>query len=85
MKSGDPVDMVKARNSVLAALPTPSGIPDEELQPIMLPASSTIHEFLNNATKVSSKPLMKHVVLNCFIRIYRIGVLLIPCSFEMAH
>ncbi|KAI5118092.1 hypothetical protein M0805_007742 [Coniferiporia weirii] len=49
-KSSDPADMVRARNSVLAFLPTPSGIPEEALKPIMIPAPFTIHEFLGNTT-----------------------------------
>ena len=50
---GQPSDMVRARNAVLTALPTPPGIPEDELKPILLPPSVTIHEFINNTTGVS--------------------------------
>ncbi|KAL5528882.1 hypothetical protein ACEPAG_4856 [Sanghuangporus baumii] len=46
--SGHPIDMIRARNAVLTALPMPPGIPEDELKPIVLPPSMTIHEFLNN-------------------------------------
>ncbi|EJD06218.1 uncharacterized protein FOMMEDRAFT_153619 [Fomitiporia mediterranea MF3/22] len=52
---GNPADMVRARNAVLTALPMPPGIPEDELKPIILPASLSIHEFLNNCTAVSNE------------------------------
>ncbi|KAL5533482.1 hypothetical protein ACEPAF_5258 [Sanghuangporus sanghuang] len=48
--SGHPIDMIRARNAVLTALPMPLGIPEDELKPIILPPSMPIHEFLNNTT-----------------------------------
>lgn len=48
-----PEEMVAARNALLATLPVPPGIPEEELKPIMIPAPFTIHEFLGNTTGVS--------------------------------
>ncbi|KAF8839849.1 hypothetical protein BDN67DRAFT_904658, partial [Paxillus ammoniavirescens] len=49
---------VVARQNVLAALPLPTGIPDDALQPIILPAPYSLHEFLGN----TSGPL-KDVIL----------------------
>ncbi|EMD34276.1 hypothetical protein CERSUDRAFT_140652 [Gelatoporia subvermispora B] len=42
----DPAVRIEARNTVLAGLPIPSGIPEDSLRPIVLPAPATIHEFL---------------------------------------
>ncbi|KAL5490660.1 hypothetical protein ACEPAI_5494 [Sanghuangporus weigelae] len=52
--SGHPIDMIRARNAVLTALPMPPGIPEDELKPIVLPPSMPIHEFLNNTVGVSA-------------------------------
>ncbi|KAI6140412.1 hypothetical protein BKA82DRAFT_4398319 [Pisolithus tinctorius] len=43
---------VAARHSILAALPLPSGIPADELQPIVLPHSYSLGDFLRNTTGV---------------------------------
>lgn len=47
-------EMVKARNAILAAIPIPPGAPEDMLQPIIIPAPFTLHEFLGNASGVSS-------------------------------
>ena len=56
--SGNPIDMIRARNAVLTALPIPLGIPEDELKPIVLPASMPIYEFLNNTVGVSPRSSM---------------------------
>ncbi|KAI6017443.1 hypothetical protein EDC04DRAFT_2943424, partial [Pisolithus marmoratus] len=43
---------VAGRHSILAALPLPSDIPEDELQPIVLPHSYSLGEFLRNTTGV---------------------------------
>ncbi|KAF9239150.1 hypothetical protein BU15DRAFT_74842 [Melanogaster broomeanus] len=47
---GEPEKTIAARQAILAALPLPSGIPDDALQPIILPAPYTLHDFLGNAS-----------------------------------
>ncbi|KAI6021151.1 hypothetical protein EDC04DRAFT_2575661, partial [Pisolithus marmoratus] len=41
---------IAARHSILAALPLPSDIPEDELQPIVLPHSYSLGDFLRNTT-----------------------------------
>lgn len=43
----------RARFESLASLPIPSTVPDDVLQPIIIPAPFTIHEFLGNTSGVS--------------------------------
>ncbi|KAF9228839.1 hypothetical protein BS17DRAFT_212981 [Gyrodon lividus] len=54
---------IAARQEVLAALPLPSGIPDDALQPIMLPAPYSLHEFLGNTTGFLKDLLTNYRVL----------------------
>lgn len=43
---------IAARQAILAALPLPSDIPEDSIEPIVLPASCTLHDFLRNTTGV---------------------------------
>jgi hypothetical protein len=54
--------MIKARNMILAALPLPTEVPDDSLQPIVIPSPYTLHEFLGNASGVSffSSMILEH-------------------------
>ncbi|KIK96671.1 hypothetical protein PAXRUDRAFT_32236 [Paxillus rubicundulus Ve08.2h10] len=51
---------VATRQDALAALPLPTGIPDDALQPIILPAPCSLHEFLGNT---SGDVLTNHRIL----------------------
>lgn len=51
--SEEPQDRMALRHSILASLPLPSGVPDDALKPISIPAPFTLHEFLGNTTGVS--------------------------------
>jgi hypothetical protein len=48
----DPEFSVKARHAILASLPIPSGIPEDALQPIVIPPPYTLHDFFGNASAV---------------------------------
>src|SRR3984957_17205174 len=50
----EPEDMAKARHAILVSLPLPVEIPDDSLKPILIPSPFTLHEFLSNASGVSS-------------------------------
>ncbi|KIJ17031.1 hypothetical protein PAXINDRAFT_74045, partial [Paxillus involutus ATCC 200175] len=54
---------VAARQDVLAALPLPTSIPDDALQPIILPAPYSLHEFLGNASGPLKDVLTNHRIL----------------------
>jgi len=41
------------RQALLARLPVPNDIPEDALNPIIIPPSLTLHEFLGNASGVS--------------------------------
>lgn len=43
---------IATRQTILATLPLPSGIPDDALQPIMIHPPHTLHEFLGNVSGV---------------------------------
>ncbi|KAJ7577392.1 hypothetical protein C8J56DRAFT_970749 [Mycena floridula] len=43
-------DIINARNRILAMIPVPPDYPDDPLQPIMIPAPFTLHEFLGSAS-----------------------------------
>ncbi|KAI0044136.1 hypothetical protein FA95DRAFT_1597592 [Auriscalpium vulgare] len=45
----DPVESIRIRHAILAALPLPPGIPSDALKPIVIPAPYTLQEFLGNA------------------------------------
>ena len=51
--SEEPQDRIALRHSILASLPLPTGVPDDALRPISIPAPFTLHEFLGNTTGVS--------------------------------
>ncbi|KAF6758611.1 hypothetical protein DFP72DRAFT_176996 [Ephemerocybe angulata] len=48
-KAVDIVDLIRARNELLANIPLPENAPDMTLVPITLPPQVTLHEFLNGA------------------------------------
>ena len=50
--ANDPEERLKARYELLASLPLPEGIPDDELKPLVLPGNMTIKEFILNACNV---------------------------------
>ena len=51
--------MAKTRTSILNSLPIPADVPDDCLQPIIIPIPFTLHEFLGNATGVSLSAFLK--------------------------
>jgi hypothetical protein len=57
--------MVKARNSILAALPLPEEVPDDTLSPLSIPATLTLPEFLASLSGVMSEILQ--LSFPCFI------------------
>ncbi|EGN96413.1 hypothetical protein SERLA73DRAFT_154735 [Serpula lacrymans var. lacrymans S7.3] len=50
----EPEHTITLRQARLAALPLPSGIPDDALKPILIPHPYTFHEFLGNATGLTT-------------------------------
>ena len=50
--ANDPEERLKARHELLASLPLPESVPDEELKPLVLPGSMTIKEFILSASNV---------------------------------
>ena len=50
--ASDPEERLKARYELLASLPLPEGVPDDELKPLVLPGSMTIKEFILGACNV---------------------------------
>ena len=50
--ANDPEERLKARYELLASLPLPEGVPDDELKPLVLPGSMTIKEFILSASNV---------------------------------
>ena len=50
--ANDPEERLKARYELLASLPLPEGVPDDELKPLVLPGTMTIKEFILNACNV---------------------------------
>ncbi|KAI6137800.1 hypothetical protein EDD17DRAFT_418186 [Pisolithus thermaeus] len=55
---------IATRRSILAALPLPSDIPEEELQPIFLPRSYSLGDFLCNTTGTLKNLLKNYRVLS---------------------
>ena len=50
---GEPAEKtIAARQATLVALPLPSDVPEVSLEPIVLPAPHTLHDFLRNTTGV---------------------------------
>ncbi|KIM63747.1 hypothetical protein SCLCIDRAFT_116701 [Scleroderma citrinum Foug A] len=54
---------IAARQAILAALPLPSDIPEDSIEPIVLPASCTLHDFLRNTTGSLKDALKNYRVL----------------------
>ncbi|KAG1819769.1 uncharacterized protein BJ212DRAFT_1267581, partial [Suillus subaureus] len=52
--SDGPEKLILARQALLATLPLPADIPDDALNPILIPQSYTLHEFLGNTSGVST-------------------------------
>jgi hypothetical protein len=52
--ANDPEERLKARHELLASLPLPEGVPDDELKPLILPGNMTIKEFILGACNVRS-------------------------------
>ena len=50
--ANDPEERLKARYELLASLPLPEGVPDDELKPLILPGAMTIKEFILSACNV---------------------------------
>jgi hypothetical protein len=50
--ANDPEERLKARYELLASLPLPEGVPDDELKPLILPGTMTIKEFILSACNV---------------------------------
>ena len=61
--ANDPEERLKARHELLATLPLPESVPDEELKPLVLPGSMTIKEFILSASNVRP-PLASDVETN---------------------
>ncbi|KAI6004915.1 hypothetical protein EDD15DRAFT_2515505 [Pisolithus albus] len=55
--------IVATRHSILAALPLPSDIPEEELQPIILPHSYSLGDFFRNTTGTLKNLLKNYRIL----------------------
>ncbi|KAG1799380.1 uncharacterized protein HD556DRAFT_1458136 [Suillus plorans] len=49
-----PEKLILARQAFLATLPLPADIPDDALNPIVIPQPYTLHEFLGNTSGVSA-------------------------------
>ncbi|KAH7911887.1 hypothetical protein BJ138DRAFT_1062170 [Hygrophoropsis aurantiaca] len=49
-----PEKCIAARQAILAALPLPPDIPDDALRPIVIPPPNTLHEFLGNASGLTT-------------------------------
>jgi len=56
--ANDPEERLKARYELLASLPLPEGVPDDELKPLVLSGSMTIKEFILSACNV--RPSFSH-------------------------
>ncbi|KAI0333115.1 hypothetical protein GY45DRAFT_1272653 [Cubamyces sp. BRFM 1775] len=50
LPTANTAEKIEARYSVLAALPLPSGIPDDALTPIVIPAPHTLHDFITTTS-----------------------------------
>ncbi|KAH7890074.1 hypothetical protein F5I97DRAFT_1965178 [Phlebopus sp. FC_14] len=54
---------IAAKQAILASLPLPEGIPDDALQPIVIPAPHSLHEFLSNISGPLKESLTNYRVL----------------------
>ncbi|KAG1778404.1 hypothetical protein EV702DRAFT_1026858 [Suillus placidus] len=58
-----PEKLILARQALLATLPLPADIPDDALNPILIPQPYTLHEFLGNASGALKSSLSNYRVL----------------------
>ncbi|KAG2040259.1 hypothetical protein BDR03DRAFT_915901 [Suillus americanus] len=58
-----PEKLILARQALLATLPLPADIPDDALNPILIPQPYTLHEFLGNTSGSSRTNLSNYRVL----------------------
>ncbi|KAG0706460.1 hypothetical protein DFH29DRAFT_1022344 [Suillus ampliporus] len=58
-----PEKSILARQALLATLPLPADIPDDALNPILIPPPYTLHEFLGNASGTLKSSLSNYRVL----------------------
>ncbi|KAG1736902.1 uncharacterized protein EDB91DRAFT_496440 [Suillus paluster] len=58
-----PEKSILARQELLAMLPLPADIPDDALNPILIPPPYTLHEFLGNASGTLKSSLSNYRVL----------------------
>ncbi|KAG2139042.1 hypothetical protein DEU56DRAFT_980433 [Suillus clintonianus] len=58
-----PEELILARQAFLATLPLPANIPDDALNPILIPPPYTLHEFLSNASGSLKSSLSNYRVL----------------------
>ncbi|KAG1856645.1 hypothetical protein DFJ58DRAFT_702435 [Suillus subalutaceus] len=58
-----PEKLILARQALLATLPLPADIPDDALNPILIPQPYTLHEFLGNASGTLKSSLSNYRVL----------------------
>ncbi|OJA19215.1 hypothetical protein AZE42_06773 [Rhizopogon vesiculosus] len=59
----EPESSILTRQTLLASLPLPVGIPDDALSPILIPPPFTLHEFLGNASGTLKLSLSNYRVL----------------------
>ena len=60
-------EKIEARYAILASLPLPSGIPEDSLTPILIPAPYTLHDFVGTTSGVSPfSDLSPHLTLLLF-------------------
>jgi len=95
--ANDPEERLKARHELLASLPLPESVPDEELKPLVLPGSMTIKEFILSASNV--RPLFSRGVgtnlprlapvspkrVQFYVVILSMGLTLIPQVVKLSH
>ena len=53
-------EKIEARYAILASLPLPSGIPEDSLTPILIPAPYTLHDFVGTTSGVSTYSRARH-------------------------
>ncbi|KAG2132859.1 uncharacterized protein EDB93DRAFT_1175670 [Suillus bovinus] len=59
-----PEKLILARQALLAMLPLPADIPDDALNPVLIPQPYTLHEFLGNASGTLKNSLSNYRVLS---------------------
>ncbi|KAL0947746.1 hypothetical protein HGRIS_013826 [Hohenbuehelia grisea] len=63
ISAADPLQRIKARNDILSALPLPTEGPHDDLEPIIIPAPFTLHEFLATSSGYLRNTLSNYRVL----------------------